>query len=282
MDSEAQLLRLPTEKVDRLRQTLTHWRRKRHATKHELQVLIGLLNHAAAVVRPGRTFLRQLIETSKIPRRQSQKVRLNLGCRADIAWWSLFAQEWNGVALFPDLPSGVTVVSGASGGWGCGAYNASSFQWFQLQWPTTWSKVNIAVKELVPIVVSAALWGRSWAGSQVLFRSDNQAVVSCLSSRTARDPHLSHLLRCLFFFAAQFRFEYHAKHIAGRINTAADALSRDKLTEFFSLVPQAPRSSLPVPGALAELLWDKSISWTSVHWTDLFGSILRMVSPDRQ
>ena len=84
IDSEAWLLRLPADKLDRLRQTLARWRSKRHATKHELQVLIGLLNHAAAVVRPGRTFIRHIIDTSKIPRRQSQKVRLNVSCRANM------------------------------------------------------------------------------------------------------------------------------------------------------------------------------------------------------
>ncbi len=282
MDSEAQLLRLPADKLDRLRQTLARWGSKRHATKHELQVLLGVLSHAAAVVRPGRTFIRHLIDTSKIPRRQSQKVRLNVSCRADIAWWSSFAQEWNGVALFPDLPAGATVVSDASGNWGCGAYNTLSHQWFQLQWPASWSGVSIAVKELIPIVVSAALWGQNWSGSCILFRSDNQAVVSCLSSRSARDPHLAHLLRCLFFLEARFRFEHKAKHIAGCTNTAADALSRNRVAEFFSLVPQAPRSSQPVPSALAELLWDKTINWTSARWTVLFRDTLQMVLPDRQ
>ena len=46
------------------------------------------LSHAATVVRPGRVFLRQLIDTAKLPRLPSHKVRLNAGCRADISWWA--------------------------------------------------------------------------------------------------------------------------------------------------------------------------------------------------
>ena len=115
MDSGTQQLRLPAAKLMRLRATLDQWKKKRSASKHELQVLLGLLGHAATVVRPGRTFTRQLIELSKRPRLPAQKVRLNLDCRADLEWWSNFIVSWNGVALFPGLPAGPTVVSDASG-----------------------------------------------------------------------------------------------------------------------------------------------------------------------
>ena len=83
--------------------------------------------------------------------------------------------------------SSVTVTSDASGSWGCGAF--CSRQWFQLTWsdtlcdPTT----NIAVKELIPIVIAAALWGGEWRGETVHCRCDNQAVVSVLRSRTSKD-----------------------------------------------------------------------------------------------
>ena len=119
MDSGTQQLRLPAAKLMRLRATLDQWKKKRSASKHELQVLLGLLGHAATVVRPGRTFTRQLIELSKRPRLPAQKVRLNLDCRADLEWWSNFIVSWNGVALFPGLPAGPTVAVYASGSWGC-------------------------------------------------------------------------------------------------------------------------------------------------------------------
>ena len=282
IDSVAQELRLPREKLARLRHTLIHWQGKQSATKQQLQELNGWLNHAASVVRPGRTFTRHLIETAKIPRRQCHKVRLNADCRADLAWWATFAQVWNGVAIFPPLRQGASLVSDASGSWGCGAYVQEDYQWFQVAWPSSWKSVNIAVKELLPIVVSAAVWGESWRGLSVIFWSDNQAVVECLSSRTARDPHLAHLLRCLFFFEAYFDFGHSACHIAGRLNVAADALSRDKLHDFFSLHPQAPRSPVPVPDSLIDLLTDSSLRWTSRRWRALFELTLHRVLPQAQ
>ena len=107
-----------------------------------------------------------------------------MGCWADIAWWTTFVGQWNGVALFPNLLHGHTLISDASGIWGCGAYIPESGQWFQIRWPNPWASVNITVKELLPIVTGAAIWGSSWKGTVVLIQSDNQAVVSCLSSRS--------------------------------------------------------------------------------------------------
>ena len=282
IDSIKQQLKLPDDKLARLRATLAEWNGKRNASKHELQVLLGFLSHAASVVRPGRVFLRRLIDIAKKPRLASQRVRLNLDCRADLAWWSTFIGEWNGIALFPCLPAGPTLISDASGTWGCGAYCEASLSWFQYQWHQSWAGVNIAVKELVPILVSAAVWGSSWRGTVVLFVSDNQAVVTCLTNRTAHDPLIAHLLRCLFFLEAHFGFEHKSQHISGSRNTAADALSRNRLSEFFFRYPQAPRSPTQVPSCLIELLSDKTLRWTSPRWHLLFIHILQEVSPKVQ
>ena len=188
IDSLKQELRLPEAKLVQLLNSLRLWSRRRSATKRELQSLIGQLNHAAAVVRPGRSFMCHLIDTMAIPRRQHHWVRLNLQCKADIAWWLSFVRGWNGVALFPNLQIGVAVVADASGLWGCGAYTCGSLEWFQLPWPLSWENTSIAAKELLPLVIAAAIWGRSWHGTLVRFWSDNQAILAVLSSRTARNP----------------------------------------------------------------------------------------------
>ena len=101
IDSIAQVLRLPPPKLARLQTLIQDWSRKQVASKHQLQVLIGHLNHVAAVVRPGQTFLHHLISTMSIPSRPNHLVRLNEQCRSDIAWWALFLASWNGVSFLP-------------------------------------------------------------------------------------------------------------------------------------------------------------------------------------
>ena len=64
------------------------------------------------------------------------------------------------------------VTSDASGSWGCGALTDTG-QWFQVQWPESWAEINIAAKEMVPVVISVAIWGQVWAKHRVLVRSDS-------------------------------------------------------------------------------------------------------------
>ena len=54
--------------------------------------------------------------------------------------------------------SAVHVYTDDSGLFGAGSV-WTPYLCFQLQWPTTRSTVDIVIKELVPLVVMAALWG---------------------------------------------------------------------------------------------------------------------------
>ena len=134
--------------------------------------------------------------------------------------------------------------------------------------------MSIAVKELLLVVVNATIWGKDWSGSQVLFRSDNMAVVHVLNAGVARDQTMSHLLRCLFFVQAHFKFDCRARHISGKDNEAADALSRNQAAHFFILFPQASPAPAPLPTALVELLTDTSLTWTSSRWKNLLATII--------
>ena len=57
IDSVKQELRLPQFKLTRLQLTLCKWGVRRNATKRQSQSLLGQLNHAASVVKPGHIFL---------------------------------------------------------------------------------------------------------------------------------------------------------------------------------------------------------------------------------
>ena len=76
-DSVKMEMRLPREKLDHLQGSLGWWLTRESVKKRKLQSIVGQLSDAALVVRPGRTFLRSLIETSKIAKKQDHLVRLN-------------------------------------------------------------------------------------------------------------------------------------------------------------------------------------------------------------
>ena len=226
-------LSLASDKLTRLRALILSWRNRRAATKRELQSLVGHLSHAAFVVIPGCTFLRRMINLMSTAKLPHHHLRLNSEFRSDLLWWASFLPLWNGRSIVPPEEPAHTLTSDASGSWGCGAVTEAS-EFFQVKWPDSWAQVNIAVKEMVPVVIAVATWGCRWGPCTLLVRSDNMAVVCALSAGSARDPALMHQLRCLHFFTAQYQIPIKSRHLAGSCNLAADALSRNKQ---YKLIP---------------------------------------------
>ena len=271
LDSVAMEIRLPPEKLTRLREEIATWRARKKCKKRELFSLIGLLSHACKVVRSGRSFLRRLIDLSTIPMHLEHYVRLNLEARSDIEWWAQYSQVWNGVSMMhlPNMASpGVVLTSDASGNCGCGAYSGP--HWFMLPWTGSIADYHITVKELIPIVIAGAMWGCRWRGSTVLAQCDNMAVVHIVNHGSSKNQDAMHLARCLAFITAKFDFHVVASHIKGAHNVRADALSRDNLSLFRSLHPQAKQEGAPVPQSLLDLLILSKPDWTSKRWTELW------------
>ena len=131
-----------------------------------------------------------------------------------------------------------------SGSWGCGAFTSTG-QWFQLVFPDSWQEVHITMKELLPIILAAAIWGPLWRGFTVSCRCDNSAVVAIVNSGWSRMDRAMHLMRCLLFFLAQWDMMFVYSHIPGTDDCAADALSRNSLSSFQSLESEAEADPTP-------------------------------------
>ena len=98
IDSMAMELRLPFDKLRRIQDELQRWQMKKRCTKRDLQPLLGLFQHAAAVVRPGRT-LRRLYNLLPTAEAANHHLYLNAAARSDLAWWMSFIESCNGLAL---------------------------------------------------------------------------------------------------------------------------------------------------------------------------------------
>ena len=86
----------------------------------------------------------------------------------------------------------VVIQTDASGSWGCAAFCEN--KWLQWQWPSDWVPVPIMAKELVPILLSCAVWGPVLKKKSVLFQCDN--IIVCPEGFI--QGHLSHAVTALF------------------------------------------------------------------------------------
>ena len=125
--------------------------------------------------------------------------------------------------------------------------------------------VGIASKQMVPVVISAAIWGKKWMRCGVLVRSDNMAV-HCLVSGMARDRLLMHLLHCLQFVTATHQIGIEARHVCGVDNTVADTLSRDNMMRTFFDMPQPQTEATQITAPLLDMLLNQCPDRTSPAW----------------
>ena len=136
LDTEQMVLRLPPEKLIELRALLSQWHSRRYCRMRDLKSLVGKLQHASKIIRPGRTFLRRMFDLLKGTRRHQPLLHLNAAFRSDLAWWHTFLEHWNGVSMFPPSRDGTPdhhLFTDAAGAVGCGAWSGS--HWFQYLWP---------------------------------------------------------------------------------------------------------------------------------------------------
>ncbi len=282
IDSSKLELRLPPEKLRRLLGMLSHWKAYKHCCKRDLESLIGYLQDASKVIHAGRTFTRRLIDLLKANhhRANTSHICLNVQAQSDIMWWHAFIQQWNGLSMMTNSRKqdpDIYIHSDASGSWGCGAFWGR--YWFQFQWSQLSISFSITVKELLPIVIAAAIWGHMWVGKAVRCLCDNEAVVHIINSGMSKDPLVMKVMRCLHFISAKFNLLLSASHLAGINNTLADALSRNNLPLFFHCCPQADPHPSQLPQPLLELLIHSHLDWISPSWTSTFNSIFSQQSP---
>lgn len=123
LDTEQMEARLPQDKFERIQATIREWLGKKKATKREVLSLVGILQHAAKVVRPGRTFVNRMYSTAAKVQELDYFTRLNKEFQSDLYWWHVFLGLWNGVSfLQPRNTADVKIQTDASGSWGCAAF----------------------------------------------------------------------------------------------------------------------------------------------------------------
>ena len=198
-----------------LKDLISSWLSRRWCKRRELESVIGHLHHTAKVVWPGRTFLHRMIDL--------------LCCFRKTIQFAL-------IGSFTLTCSGGTSSCRSGMGSAFGCFQAFSLK---LTWKSHLMQPDQWAMELFPVVVAAHVWGHQWCRKHVLFRSDNDAVVHILNSRTSKVPCLMRLIRSLLFAAACHCFSFSAQHIPGVTNQIADALSRFRWQEFRQLAPHA-------------------------------------------
>ena len=144
--------RLPREKVEKCPEVIIQFLSRKKVTLKELQSLIGLLNFACSIIKPGRVFLRRLINLTIGVIRPTYFIRLTLDVKKDLRIWQQFITSFNCQSMFLE-----EVWTDAAQSCGFGIIFGT--HWTYGEWPDKWKQQDISVLELYPIVLGVHLVG---------------------------------------------------------------------------------------------------------------------------
>jgi len=227
LDSASSIASLPLNKVLKYVELMSSFLTRKTCTLHEMQQIIGSLQFTTSVVRPGRTFLRRLINSTIGVTKPSHHIHLTKDVKADIQLWITFLHNFNGTCFFiPMQPTSATVLNLHTDSCPQGFGGTFQTHFFLGTFPPKWSTYNICVLELFPILLALQLFSNNISNSYIVIHSDNQAVVEVLSQKTTKHPQMLTLLRHLVLHCLKCNIHFTAKHIPGKLNVLPDALSR--------------------------------------------------------
>lgn len=251
IDSRELTIRLPQAKLIDLLSILRFWSDRKKCTKRELLSLIGKLSFASKVVKPGRLFLRRLIDLAASVERLNHHIYINKEAKADIQWWEKFLTSWNGVSIIqsnPTLAEDLVLATDACLHIGFGGTFGA--HWFHGSWPPKFLDLGIAPKELFAILVAIHLWRNELVNKHIILYTDNIACSQVWVSGASKDPNMMRFLRPLFFMCASHNICLVLHHIPGHFNALADYLSRSQIQKFRDAHPRADLEPVTLPAEI--------------------------------
>ena len=204
-DSNKMTMEISSQKLEEINKEIGSWLLRTSALRREVESLIGKLQFVAKCVKAGRIFLSRLINWIRgMDRKQEYSIPLE-ACK-DIAWWGRCAQEFNGVSLMwlhsePKVDE-VIATDTCLIGYG-GTYKN---QYFRGKFPKELRNKNIALLEILAVMVALKHWGHEVQGTYFWIHVDNEAVASVLNTGTCRDTAMQDVLREITLLAAKHQF----------------------------------------------------------------------------
>lgn len=284
VDSSLMEIRLPEYKLAKAKLLLAQYRVATYISKHDLEVLTGLLAHCAVVVRGGRVFCRRLYDLYKVLIvKNLQRIKIPVSAQCDLQWWSNFMCIFNGKsAIRNDMFSGCMISDSSLRGFG--AYLNSD--WLAGTWPdvppleidspcghicqapkfnvSTFDNINML--ELWPVLLGIHRWYHLFKNCRVSLLTDNTQVLGMLRKGLSSNTVCMDWIREIYWVCVIHNIDLVPDYIATGDNTIADALSRipykptvssdtwntlsmlccnDKLLDFFDRPSRTGQSSPP-------------------------------------
>ena len=192
-------VKIPSEKLIKLKTQLVSLLDKEKTTLKELQSLTGLLSFCCRAIPSARAFNRRFFDAMSGLSRPNHHVRVNLEMKSDIRMWLSFLELFNGTVYFDKVEwldmADLSLFTDSAGNAKLGCAAIFRNHWVFLRWPKEWENKqiihDITFLELVPVCLAFCIWANQLKHKKIIINTDNMALVSILNKKKHPNPNAS-------------------------------------------------------------------------------------------
>ena len=225
IDLDANSISIESTKLEEIYIECLKVRGKITISKKQFQSLLGKLIYLHKCIKPARIFINRIL-TAFRDNPHTKRIKLSKEFFQDIDWFLTFLPHFSGSTKIFKTPIVHAhslhidaCTTGVGGIWNERVYAAPLLTFTDFQ-------PGIVHLEMLNILLALRIWAKFWTSSLVIFYCDNMAVVHVIESGKTRDKFLNACIRNIWLITATHDIELHMRHIEGKRNTMADALSR--------------------------------------------------------
>lgn len=187
-----------------------------------LAKIAGQAVSMSKAILPGKLKLRSLYTLLATKSSWSDILNLNFGCARDLNWWLQQVDTWNGSPL--KLPSVDTQLwtDASDSGWGCYMNGVSASGTWD-QWA---GSQHINYRELLTVLLALKSYGPMIQGRHIQVLTDSTTAAAYVNNMGGPVQQLTSLAETIWTEALERNFIISCRHVAGKLNTIADQLSR--------------------------------------------------------
>ena len=224
INASAGTLKIPCEKLDEIKRLCNFWLTKKHASKNDLQKLVGKLIYIHRCVKPARLFINRILKVLRsCPAKGKYSIPIDMF--KDIRWFTVFLQDFNGTINIHRQPNFTENIYVDACLTGVGAKYKDIVYFCEIP---EFLRIagSIVHFEAINILVTIRMWSQLFQDKSIIIWCDNWAVVNAFNNSKIRDSLLMATVRSVWLYTAMFNINLKVQHIRGKDNYYADILSR--------------------------------------------------------
>ena len=223
IDTDDMTVRIPQEKVAEIITKINGLMLQKKTTLRDLQSLIGSLNFVCRAIKPGRPFIRRLIDATRGVSKPNFRIRVTREMKSDLNMWLVFFDQFNGISVFNDKlwvsNAHIQLFTDSLGKRRNGFGTCLGNQWAYAKFPDSWYQRDmlgdITFLEFFPILVSVYIWGNQLRNKKIIFRCDNKSVCHIINSLTSKSGRVMTLVRKFTLVILEYNIVCKSEHIRG-------------------------------------------------------------------